>query len=152
VAGTPVPVARKAWSPRPVGNFGSRAPSARGFPPFVPSADRAMVRRSPLPSALGTAFPSTPLSPSCFLPLLRGPVLYIAKPLLFGTESRRLGASESGLQVASEAEIEAQFKELGLPLGLIEHLQIAPAKNRTRTGWPPTQRRMSLPNKVPSWT
>ena len=29
--------------------------------------------------------------------------------------------------VASEAEIEAQFKELGLPLGLIEHLQIAPA-------------------------
>jgi hypothetical protein len=59
--------------------------------------------------------------------------------------------------VASEAEIEAQFKELGLPLGLIEHLQIAPApldldENRTRTGWPPTQRRMSLPNKVPSWT
>jgi hypothetical protein len=30
-------------------------------------------------------------------------------------------------EVASEAEIEAQFKELGLPLGLIEHLQIAPA-------------------------
>jgi hypothetical protein len=30
-------------------------------------------------------------------------------------------------EVASEAEIEAQFRELGLPLGLIEHLQIAPA-------------------------
>jgi hypothetical protein len=30
-------------------------------------------------------------------------------------------------EAASEAEIEAQFKELGLPLGLIEHLQIAPA-------------------------
>jgi hypothetical protein len=30
-------------------------------------------------------------------------------------------------EVASEAEIEAQFKELGLPLGLIEHMQIAPA-------------------------
>jgi len=30
-------------------------------------------------------------------------------------------------EVASEAEIEAQFKELGLPLGLMEHLQIAPA-------------------------
>jgi hypothetical protein len=30
-------------------------------------------------------------------------------------------------EVASEAEVEAQFKELGLPLGLIEHLQIAPA-------------------------
>ena len=30
-------------------------------------------------------------------------------------------------EVASEAEVEAMFKELGLPLGLIEHLQIAPA-------------------------
>jgi hypothetical protein len=30
-------------------------------------------------------------------------------------------------EVASEAEIEAQFKELGLPLGLIEHMQTAPA-------------------------
>jgi hypothetical protein len=29
--------------------------------------------------------------------------------------------------VASEAEIEAQLKELGLPLGLIEHMQTAPA-------------------------
>jgi hypothetical protein len=27
--------------------------------------------------------------------------------------------------VASEAEIEAQLRELGLPLGLIEHMQIA---------------------------
>jgi hypothetical protein len=30
-------------------------------------------------------------------------------------------------EVASEAEIEAQLKELGLPLGLIEHMQTAPA-------------------------
>jgi hypothetical protein len=29
--------------------------------------------------------------------------------------------------VASEAEIETMLKELGLPLGLIEHMQIAPA-------------------------
>lgn len=29
--------------------------------------------------------------------------------------------------VMSEAEIEAELKKLGLPLGLIEHLQIAPA-------------------------
>jgi hypothetical protein len=28
--------------------------------------------------------------------------------------------------VASRAEIEAEFKECGLPLGLIEHLQKAP--------------------------
>jgi len=28
---------------------------------------------------------------------------------------------------ASEAEIEAQFKELGRPLNLIEHLRVAPA-------------------------
>jgi len=57
------------------------------------------VMRSPLPSALGTAFPSTPPLPSRFLSLLCGPVLYIAKPLLFKTESRRPGASESGLQL-----------------------------------------------------
>jgi hypothetical protein len=38
-----------------------------------------------------------------------------------------IGVSEVP-EVASEAEIEAQFKELGLPLGLIEHLQIAPAR------------------------
>jgi hypothetical protein len=30
-------------------------------------------------------------------------------------------------EVASEAEIEAQFKELGRPLNLIEHLRVAPA-------------------------
>jgi hypothetical protein len=29
--------------------------------------------------------------------------------------------------VASRAEIEAEFKECGLPLGLIDHLQVAPA-------------------------
>jgi hypothetical protein len=29
--------------------------------------------------------------------------------------------------VMSEAEMEAQLKELGLPLGLIEHMQTAPA-------------------------
>jgi hypothetical protein len=29
--------------------------------------------------------------------------------------------------VASEAEIEVMLKELGLPLGLIEHMQVAPA-------------------------
>jgi hypothetical protein len=30
-------------------------------------------------------------------------------------------------EVASEAEVEAMLKELGLPIGLIEHMQIAPA-------------------------
>jgi hypothetical protein len=30
-------------------------------------------------------------------------------------------------EVVSEAELEAQLKELGLPVGLIEHMQIAPA-------------------------
>jgi hypothetical protein len=47
-------------------------------------------------------------------------------------------------EVASEAEVEAQFKELGLPLGLIEHLQIAPAhwtwtKTLILMGWLPTR-------------
>jgi hypothetical protein len=30
-------------------------------------------------------------------------------------------------EVASEAEVEAQLQELGLPIGLIEHMQVAPA-------------------------
>jgi hypothetical protein len=30
-------------------------------------------------------------------------------------------------EVVSEAEVEAQLKELGLPLGLIEHMQVASA-------------------------
>jgi hypothetical protein len=37
-----------------------------------------------------------------------------------------IATGEAPEEVASEAEVEAQFKELGLPLGLIEHLQIAP--------------------------
>jgi hypothetical protein len=30
-------------------------------------------------------------------------------------------------EVASEADVEAQLQELGLPIGLIEHMQVAPA-------------------------
>jgi hypothetical protein len=30
-------------------------------------------------------------------------------------------------EVASEADVEAQLQELGLPVGLIEHMQVAPA-------------------------
>jgi hypothetical protein len=30
-------------------------------------------------------------------------------------------------EVASEAEVEAQLQELGLPVGLIEHMQVAPS-------------------------
>jgi hypothetical protein len=38
-----------------------------------------------------------------------------------------ISADSDAPDVASEAEVEVMLKELGLPLGLIEHLQIAPA-------------------------
>jgi len=38
-----------------------------------------------------------------------------------------VSGGEAPEEVASEAEIEVMLKELGLPIGLIEHMQMAPA-------------------------